>query len=193
MTLLGTQSAKRYLGSRKIAWREAPRRARCSNPAGRRGEPRMRRGASVPRSRGRCRRRLSPGGCFRLCRRGKLRPAFRSPVSLARPVRPEQPSGPPLFQSSLNVQRDGGHHYLLAPRFVPQLGRCSKGPRLQLGNQRRRRLFTLAAVVRTVPNKYAAGLQIHWPGGDGFGLVQPREGLAKSRIPIGMRKPREGS
>jgi hypothetical protein len=132
---------------------------------------------------------LSAGGC-RLCRRGKLGPAFRSPVSLARPV---QPSGPPLFQSSLNVQRDGGHHYLLAPRFVPQLGRCSKGPRLQLGNQRRRRLFTLAAVVRTVPNKYAAGLQIHWPGGDGFGLVQPREGLAKSRIPIGMRKPREGS
>ena len=54
---------------------------------------------------------LSPGFSFSFCGRGNLGPAFGSPVFCsARFARPKQPRSPPLFQSSLNVQRDGGHH-----------------------------------------------------------------------------------
>jgi hypothetical protein len=69
------------------------------------------RGASVPRSCGRCRGCHSPSFSFGFCGRGNLGLAFGSPVFCsARFVPPEQPRGPPLFQPSLDVQRDGRHH-----------------------------------------------------------------------------------
>lgn len=76
-------------------------------------------GASVPRSRGRCGHRaycFSPAGfSFGFCGRGNLGP-FR-PLFLCSDwlLRAEKPRGPSPFESSLDVQRDGGHRKNSSP------------------------------------------------------------------------------
>jgi len=77
-------------------------------------------GLRTPRSRGRCRHRsccLSQAGfSFGFCGRGNLGPVFR-PLFLCSGwlLRAEKPRGPPLFEPSLNVQRDGGHRKISSP------------------------------------------------------------------------------